>query len=97
MISETYDTDSETLNPACVVHTHHAPCPRDGEPANPTPLHGDDLPGETAMVRAWADLTDQQRPLVVHHMGRGVDRLGHNKDGLECPCSPSVYPAREES
>lgn len=93
VISAVFDTDGEALVPACIVHAYYAPCPRDGKPASPTPLHGDDRLGERQAVEFWERQTDRQRPLVVHHGSMGDD--GHNLQDSDCPCLPSYYTARE--
>lgn len=93
VISAVFDTDGETVVPACIVHTYYAPCPRNGEPASAKPLHGDDRLGEQQAVEFWARQTDRQRPLVVHHGSIGDD--DHNLEGWDCPCLPSHYSAEE--
>jgi hypothetical protein len=83
------DTDGDRFVSACVVHTHHAPCPRDGEPANPAPLHvwSERRAGS---VREWAIRTDRQRPLIIHN-GSPADATEHQIDGTaECWCGPEV-------
>jgi len=93
VISAIYDTDQDALVPACVVHAHYSPCPRDGEPAAAKPLHSDDHNGVDEAVEYWAQVTDRQRHLIVHHGSMADD--GHNLEGLDCPCLPSHYTAKE--
>lgn len=80
--------------PACMVHTHYAPCPRDGEPANPGVVHTDDIPSRDEAIAHWYRRTHGQRTLVVH-----VGRLGDDHDtgvnAVDCACGPEVIWARQ--
>jgi hypothetical protein len=78
---------------ACVVHAHHHPCPRDGQPADPAPLHTDDRHGRVPAVALWATRTDRQRPLVIHQGNLGSTAPAHETDGVLCWCRPEVLPA----
>jgi len=93
VVSAIYDTDVDALVPACVVHAHYAPCPRNGAPASGTPLHSDDHAGEEAAVAYWTQVTGRQRPFVVHH--GSIADPEHNTEGWDCPCLPSHYTAKE--
>jgi len=76
-------------DPACMVHTHYAPCPRDGEPASASVVHTDTVPTRETAVAAWRLRTGGQRTLVVHAGRLGEDhRLG--LDDVDCPCGPEV-------
>lgn len=95
VISAIVDTDDgNALVPACMVHTHFAPCPRDGEPACPVPLHS--LPGaatRSEALRMWQVRTHRQRPLVIHRVdGRNIEEHECG-DGTECACGPEVLAA----
>jgi hypothetical protein len=97
VISAIIDTDADAVRPACVVHTHYAPCPNDGEPANTAPLHA--LPGvatRAQSLRMWQIRTHKQRPLVIHRVdGRGAEDH-ESGDSTECSCGPEVLAARED-
>lgn len=100
VISAIVDTDyGNALIPACMVHTAHAPCMHDGEPANPAPLHM--FPGNGTReeaVRMWRLRTHGQRPLIIH-----TDAIGDPEDHvygdevLPCPCGAEVLEAVEAS
>lgn len=74
---------------ACMVHTHYAPCPRDGEPANPGVMHTDAVPFRDAAVFMWKLRTHGQRTLVIHV---GDIRDGHKigVNDVDCKCHPEV-------
>jgi hypothetical protein len=76
-------------DPACMVHTHYAPCPRDGEPANPGVMHTDMTPSRAEAIEHWRRRTHGQRTLVIH-----VGRLGEEHDigvnAVDCWCGPEV-------
>lgn len=74
----------------CMVHTHVAPCPRDGEAANPGAIHTDGIPSRDAAVAAWRLRTHGQRTLVVH-VGDLTDET-HSIDvnDVNCWCGPEV-------
>lgn len=79
------------LNPACVVHTHWAPCPHDGAPASPAVLHTEHTPTAEGL---WWDRTHGQRPLVMHHdLACGDHALG--VADVTCWCQPVVLPATQ--
>lgn len=81
-------------DPACMVHTHYAPCPRDGEPASPGVVHTDPHPTRDEAVAHWRARTAGQRTLVIHTGRLGDDhRIGEND--VDCPCGPDVIWARE--
>ena len=86
---------------ACIVHTHYAPCPLDGEPAADLPLHGDCRPTAEAGLANHRRTTLMQRPLV-QHMGSLADLgpggaehyVGGDLDlAARCWCGPVIYPA----
>lgn len=97
------DADDPTwpVRGACVVHRHYAPCPLDGEPACPDPIHGDCRPSAEAGLTAHRYRTLGQRPFV-QHMGSLVDLspsgaqhyAGADLDAAAaCWCGPVVFPA----
>jgi hypothetical protein len=80
--------------PACVVHTHYLPCPRDGQPASPAALHW--LPGRsrTEALESWEHWYGRQRPFVIHRDdGRAAEE--HDISGTGCPCGPEVLAAED--
>jgi hypothetical protein len=91
--SEILDDDGPAQ--ACVVHTTYAPCPHDGEPACPTPLHMFNLQDRDAAVLAWQIRTKGQRPLIIHDEKRIPDPADHviEDEILPCPCAPEVLQA----
>lgn len=97
VISAIVDTDDGySLVPACVVHTCHAPCPHDGEPANPGPLHAFAGNGTRAeVIRMWQIRTRGQRPLIIHDEQRIPDPYDHVQEDkvLPCPCGAEILPA----
>jgi hypothetical protein len=92
VISTIYDTDTDEAVPACVVHTHHAPCPRNGQPACATPVESWDDLGRDRAVVFWQDRTHGQRPLILHH-GSAGDEIGH-RGGRDCWCGPELFEAK---
>ena len=98
VISAIVDTgNGNALVPACVVHTAYAPCPHDGEPAAPGPLHhfaGNGTREEA--IRMWRLRTHGQRPLIIH-----TDAIPDPEDHvyetrvLPCPCGAEVLAAAE--
>ena len=96
VISAILDTDEGGMVPACVVHTCHAPCPHDGEPACPAPLHafaGDGTRDDA--LRMWDLRTRRQRPLIIHDEHRIPDAYDHVMEGEihPCPCGAEIIPA----
>ena len=89
VVSSILDTDLNRMVPACVVHAAYTPCPFDGQPACPTPLHTYPLPSREAVVQLWEQRTAGQRRLVVH---RNTGELGHDltETGATCWCGPEV-------
>lgn len=77
---------------ACVVHRHPHPCPNDGEPADPAPIHVDDRYGRVPAVAQWASRTARQRPLVIHQGSLACTAPAHETDGVLCWCRPEVIP-----
>lgn len=78
---------------ACMVHTHRWPCPRQGHPADPAPLHA--YPPYTTRgqaLRMWEIRTARQRPLIIHDMTRLADPDDHIFETrvLPCPCGPEI-------
>lgn len=94
VVSMTLDSETMSLTPACVVHTHWAPCPRNGDPANVNPLEGadGDVGGREGALGRWALKTRQQRPFLLHH-GSWFDDPDH--DGPDCWCRPERFDANE--
>jgi hypothetical protein len=74
----------------CMVHTHEAPCPRDGEPASPAVVHTDAIPSRNRARAAWLLRTHGQRTLVIH-VGDSLSG-DHSLDvnGVDCECRPEV-------
>lgn len=94
VISVIYDTDIESMVTACVVHTAHAPCLLNGQPASTDPLHTDDRPGRDRAVRFWELRTHGQRTLVLHHGSLGDEREHATEvNDLTCWCEPELLPA----
>ena len=96
VISAIVDTDVDyALVPACMVHTCHAPCMHDGEPANPAPLHAFNLSDRVAAIRVWQIRTHRQRPLVIHDEQRIPDPYDHvlEDEVHPCPCGAEVLAA----
>lgn len=88
MIVETDRTDrfGDSFVAACMVHTHLAPCPHDGQPASPLPLHAwADQPLDDT-IGMWDTRTHRQRPLTIHS-GTPDDEPEHVLTG-ECWCQP---------
>jgi hypothetical protein len=88
VLSMIVDTDNNCAYVlACMVHTHYAPCPKGGEPANPIPLHG--WTGDDGLIRRWEERTGQQRPLLIHN----GDVTDDHEVGaaLACWCDPEVH------
>lgn len=94
VISAVMDTDDPLLpvHGACVVHTHYAPCPHNGEPASPIPLHADHTPSRAEAIASWEQKTHRQRPLVLH-LGSWSDERDHDIDSGTCWCDPETFPA----
>jgi len=92
VLSTILDTDNDDrLVVACVVHTHYAPCPRDGEPANPLAIHADEAsPGRAQAIGWWRRTTAGQRPLVIH---RGDMTDGTHEIVEDCRCAPEILAA----
>lgn len=95
VISAILDTDEGGMVPACVVHTTFAPCPHDGEPACPVPLHAFNHADRDAAVRFWQLRTRGQRPLIIHDEQRIPDPYDHvMEDEIHpCPCGAEILPA----
>jgi hypothetical protein len=74
----------------CMVHTHVAPCPRDGQPASATVLHTHVEPSRDSVLRMWRVRTACQRTLVIHSgdFTDGSHRIG--PDDVDCSCRPEV-------
>jgi hypothetical protein len=96
VISAIVDTDyGNALVPACMVHTCHAPCVHDGEPASPVPLHAFNHNDREAAIRMWRIRTHQQRPLIIHdeqHIPGPEDHVIEDEI-LPCPCGAEVLAA----
>lgn len=75
---------------ACMVHAVVWPCPRDGEPASPVPLHADTTPSREATVKMWEIRVARQRPLIIH---RGDVTDGTHELSEDCLCHPEALPA----
>lgn len=86
-------TTLNTGTRTCMVHRHPNPCPRDGEPAWPEPLHMDDRWGRTKAVAHWVTVTGQQRPLVLHQGNLDSKRPTHQE--RDCWCHPEYVSAQE--
>jgi len=84
----------------CVVHTHYAPCPRDGEPACPDVMHGDEHPSAEASIRSHRVRTLGQRPLLLHRgsltdVGPAGQDHAVGATDTACWCGGTYYPPRE--
>lgn len=100
VISAVVEADDPLLpvHGACVVHTHYAPCPHNGEPASPIPLHADTTPSREEAIERWVRTTHRQRPLVLHR-GSWADGRDHEIeiDSDDCWCGPEKFPAEVAS
>ncbi len=74
----------------CMVHTHEAPCPRNGEAASASVIHTDAIPSRNRARAHWLLRTHGQRTLVIH-VGNSLDD-SHSLDvnDVDCPCGPEV-------
>ena len=98
VISAIADSDEGyALIPACMVHTAHAPCMHDGEPASPVPLHAFGCSERGEAIRMWEIRTHRQRPLIIHDERRIPEPSGHVvEDEIHpCPCGAEVLAAEE--
>lgn len=77
---------------ACAVHTHMAPCPRDGQPASSAAMHSDLEPGRERVLADWWHKTRGQRPIVLHQ-GSWLD---DHEMSAACRCDPEVVLASPE-
>lgn len=95
--STVYDTDIDQAVSSCMVHCHVWPCPRNGQPANETPVETWERPGDrAAIVNEWELRTKGQRPLLIHRWEpRDFLPDGRLHDGRDCWCNPEFLPARE--
>jgi hypothetical protein len=95
VISAILDTDVDAMVPACMVHTSHAPCMHDGEPANPAPLHAFNCSEREDAIRMWRIRTHRQRPLIIHDERRIPDPADHvlEDEIRPCPCGAEVLAA----
>ncbi|ROP36261.1 hypothetical protein [Saccharothrix texasensis] len=93
VISETIGDNGPVQ--ACVVHTHIAPCPRNGRAASRSPLHTDTVSDRDAILVFWDTVTARQRPLVIHRGSLG-DPRPHSTgvDDFACWCEPEVLAAK---
>lgn len=74
---------------SCAVHARNTPCPEDGKPANPAPVHAFDADRDVA-IRAWEARTGRQRPLVIHAaLGNPTGHVVAAKVAA-CPCGAEV-------
>lgn len=98
VIALTFDTDDDTMAPACNVHcTFSLPCRHDGEPAVDTPMHGHSVPSRQAAIDFWQARTLGQRHLVLHRGSFGGD-VEHRFDETlpaSCPCGAEIIEAQE--
>lgn len=96
VITAVVDTDNGgNLAPACAVHATWAPCPHDGGPACPVPLHHFAGNGTREQgIRLWQLRTRGQRPLIIH-TGAIPDPQDHvyEDEVLPCPCGAEVLAA----
>jgi hypothetical protein len=79
----------------CMVHTHEAPCPRDGEPATASVVHTDTIPTREKAITAWRLRTGGQRTLVIHVGEFLSDGHALGVNDVDCPCGPEVIWAGE--
>lgn len=95
VISLISDADTGGSFPACMVHARDYPCPLDGEPASPVPVHAWAETRDDA-IGMWAERTDRQRPLVIHSRSlRPADEHVMEDRVLPCPCNPEILAAEE--
>lgn len=83
------DLDGDAVVLACMVHITHAPCPHDGEPASPSPLHGDAHPSREEVIALWAARTNRQRPLHIHRGDLADGSHLVETEGV-CQCGPEI-------
>lgn len=101
VISTVVDTDDPTLpaSPACMVHTHWAPCHYNGFTANPGVIHTDSPTAETRdrAIESWQLRTHMQRVLVIHRGGFTDTDRPHELGALDtnCWCVPEVHDAHD--
>ena len=78
----------------CTVHCCYWPCERDGQPADPTPVHVmiNRFPADVdAALDYWMVLCGAQRPLWMHY-NRVDGESRHSLDsGGACWCAPHLY------
>lgn len=87
--------NEETGRPAlaCMVHTTYAPCPHNGEPASPAPVHVDDSPTRVAAIEAARARVGGARPIVVHNGSFNLDDREHSTEESGCWCGPVTIPS----
>lgn len=80
--------------PFCMVHGNEAPCPDEGRPALPDPVHVFSLPDQVDAVENARAITAGSRPIVVHK-GHQSDATSHMLErGAEtCWCQPTTIPS----
>jgi hypothetical protein len=82
----------------CGVHRHPAPCPLNGKPACPDPMHGyaHDPQSRDRVVAYWQLRTRRQRQLVIHKVTDKTIRRQHRyrEDGV-CWCGTETFGAEE--
>ena len=98
VISHVIDTDASPIEgaPGCVPHCHWAPCPENGNPAAPEPLHSFLTTARESVVRTWRLKTHAQRPLVIH-CGAPGDKPEHacGTQDMDCWCGPEIRVATD--
>ena len=85
--------DVEAVGRMCAVHGGPAPCPSNGDPALPYPIHVFSEPDQIAAVEEACQITAGSRPIIVHH-GNGADP-GHltSLGDADCWCQPVTIPS----
>jgi len=80
----------------CAVHDHPNPCPRNGQPAAPGPVHDDDRWGRLTAITTWIYRTARQRPLVIHEGNLDCARPSRPHDLVgDCWCRYELVPAAD--
>lgn len=76
---------------ACIVHAHIAPCPLNGDPAAPGPMHCSDEPGRDAVIKSWELRTHRQRTVVIHRGSLDAKKQhATGRTSFDCWCEPEI-------
>ena len=78
---------------ACWVHGRPAPCPLNGQPATPEPIHVFSQPDQIGNIELARRNTEGRRPIIVHQ-GAWTDEVQHVAEiGKVCWCGPVMIPS----